>query len=81
MNVVFEEQGPVVRASSGARGITAWMLRNHIADTVSHAQTIILVGVIIILAASLLIGKSALSKNEINTHKGYRGTQEDAMVR
>ncbi len=71
MNVVFEEQGPVVRAPSGARGITAWMLRNHIADTVSHAQTIILVGVIIILAASLLIGKSALSKNEINTHKNF----------
>ncbi len=71
MNVVFEEQGPVVRAPSGARGITAWMLRNHIADTVSHAQTIILVGVVVILAVTVLMGKSALSKNEINTHKNF----------
>ena len=71
MNVVFEEQGPVARTPSNARGIAAWMIRNHIADTVSHAQPIILVGVIIILAASLLIGKSALSKDAIDTHKNF----------
>lgn len=71
MNVVFEEQGPVARTPSSGRGIAAWMIRNHIADTVSHAQTIILVGVIIILAVSVLIGKSALSKDAIDTHKNF----------
>lgn len=71
MSVVFEEQGPLVRAASSGRGIAAWMIRNHIADTVSHAQTIILIGVVIILAASVLIGKSALSKEAIDTHKNF----------
>ena len=71
MNVTFEEQGPIARTPSSGRGIAAWMVRKHIADTVSHAQTVILVGVVIILAAAVLIGRSALSKSEIDTHKNF----------
>lgn len=71
MNVVFEEQGPIARTPSNARGIAAWMIRNHIADTVSHAQTVLLVGTVIVLTATILIGKSALSKDAIDTHKNF----------
>lgn len=71
MNVVFEEQSPVARTPSSGRGIAAWMVRNHIADSISRAQTMLLIVTIIVLAVATFIGHSALSKDAIDTHKNF----------
>lgn len=72
MNVVFEEQGPIAPSyKSSKSGIVGWMTRNHIVATASRAQTVLLVLVVIILATSVLIGRSALSKDEIDPHKNF----------
>lgn len=80
MNVVFEEQAPIAHSST-SRGIVAWMLRNNIANTASHAQTMLLVLVVILLSISLLLAKSAMSHDEIDTHKGLKNTFENAVIR
>ncbi len=71
MNVVFEEQAPIHTSPASGRGIVAWMIRNHVADTASHAQTMLLVAVVIVLALSALIGRSALSEEGVDTHKNF----------
>ena len=71
MNVVFEEQAPIAHSASSPRGIVAWMLRNNIANTASHAQTILLVLVVILLAISLLLAKSAISQDTIDPRKNF----------
>lgn len=72
MNVTFEEQGPIARTTpSNGQGLAAWMVRKQIVDTISHAQTVLLVAVVIIFGTAAVIGASAMSHKEIDTHKNF----------
>ncbi len=72
MNVTFEEQGPIARSPiQNTRGIIGWMLKNNIVKTVSQAQTVLIIGALILFFSAFFIGTSAISKEEVDPHKNF----------